>query len=326
MTKPEEAKEIKAPKKDKKPKKQFKLSVSNGWTILAAVVAVVLVFLTSIGVMLYKYQNETTFVKGVARVVPYPATVADGKFVSMYSFLDQLDILKNYYREFKKVDFNSEDGKNKLKDLRKDVMDRLTEDAIIAAEAKKMKVSVPKKELDESFDKLVVSNGGKKDFAEILKKYYGLSIEEFKEKIYKPRALREKMTDKINSEESTNGTAKKKADDILAKVKAGEDFSKLARENSGDPGSAANGGDLGFFGKGKMVPEFEEAAFKLNVGQVSDPVRTVYGYHVIKVTDKKKDEVRASHILIKVKDFNEWLTEKKIELKSKKGIWNFYKI
>ncbi|MCZ0755992.1 peptidylprolyl isomerase [Anoxybacillus sp. J5B_2022] len=80
----------------------------------------------------------------------------------------------------------------------------------------------------------------------------------------------------------------KTAQDIKAKLDKGEDFAKLAKEYSQDVGSAQNGGDLGWFGPGKMVKEFEDAAYALNVGQVSQPVKTEYGYHIIKVTDKKK--------------------------------------
>jgi foldase protein PrsA len=80
----------------------------------------------------------------------------------------------------------------------------------------------------------------------------------------------------------------KTAKEVKAKLDKGEDFAKLAKEYSQDPGSAANGGDLGWFGPGKMVKEFEDAAYKLKVGQVSDPVKTDYGYHIIKVTDKEE--------------------------------------
>ncbi|ANB59427.1 peptidylprolyl isomerase [Anoxybacteroides amylolyticum] len=80
----------------------------------------------------------------------------------------------------------------------------------------------------------------------------------------------------------------KTAKEIKAKLDKGEDFAKLAKEYSQDTGSAQNGGDLGWFGPGKMVKEFEDAAYALNVGQVSQPVKTEYGYHIIKVTDKKK--------------------------------------
>ncbi|ABO65946.1 MULTISPECIES: peptidylprolyl isomerase [Geobacillus] len=80
----------------------------------------------------------------------------------------------------------------------------------------------------------------------------------------------------------------KTAKEVKAKLDKGEDFAKLAKEYSQDPGSASNGGDLGWFGAGKMVKEFEEAAYKLKVGEVSDPIKTDYGYHIIKVTDKEK--------------------------------------
>ncbi|WP_455539795.1 peptidylprolyl isomerase [Terrisporobacter sp.] len=79
--------------------------------------------------------------------------------------------------------------------------------------------------------------------------------------------------------------AKKKAEEALAKIKAGEDFAKVAKEYSQDS-TASNGGELGTFGKGQMVPEFEKVAFSMKPGQVSDIVKTQYGYHIIKVTKK----------------------------------------
>ena len=73
---------------------------------------------------------------------------------------------------------------------------------------------------------------------------------------------------------------------ILAQLKGGADFAALAKEKSKDPG-AAEGGDLGYFTKEQMVPEFADVAFKLNKGQLSDPVKTQFGWHVIKVEDKR---------------------------------------
>ncbi|MDE2286358.1 MAG: peptidylprolyl isomerase [Hyphomicrobiales bacterium] len=73
---------------------------------------------------------------------------------------------------------------------------------------------------------------------------------------------------------------------IIAQLKGGADFATLAKEKSKDPG-AADGGDLGYFTKDQMVPEFADAAFKLDKGQISDPVKTQFGWHVIKVEDKR---------------------------------------
>ena len=80
----------------------------------------------------------------------------------------------------------------------------------------------------------------------------------------------------------------KTAKDLKAKIDAGESFEELAKQNSTDEGSKESGGDLGWFGSGKMVAEFEEAAYALEVGKVSEPVQSEYGYHIIEVLDKKE--------------------------------------
>ena len=80
-----------------------------------------------------------------------------------------------------------------------------------------------------------------------------------------------------------------RAEELAAEARAGADFAALAREHSQDETNAANGGDLGLFGRGRMVPEFENAAFALAAGEVSDPVRSPFGFHVIKVTEKQEE-------------------------------------
>jgi len=75
---------------------------------------------------------------------------------------------------------------------------------------------------------------------------------------------------------------------ILVELNKGTDFAELARQKSKDPGAAAQGGDLGYFTKDQMVPEFAEIAFKLEKGQLSEPIKTQFGWHIIKVEDKRK--------------------------------------
>ncbi|HEY6755440.1 MAG TPA: peptidylprolyl isomerase [Pseudolabrys sp.] len=81
--------------------------------------------------------------------------------------------------------------------------------------------------------------------------------------------------------------AEDKVKAVVVRLKKGEDFAKVAGEVTEDPSGKANGGDLGYFTKDQMVPEFSEAAFKLDSGQISDPVKTQFGWHVIKVEDKR---------------------------------------
>lgn len=82
----------------------------------------------------------------------------------------------------------------------------------------------------------------------------------------------------------------KSAQAIAVRAKKGEDFGKMAKELSEDPSAKENSGDLDFFGKEQMVPEFSDAAFAMKKGEISEPVRSQFGYHVIKVTDRKESE------------------------------------
>ena len=107
--------------------------------------------------------------------------------------------------------------------------------------------------------------------------------------------------------------ARQKAEDLLKRARAGEDFAALASENSEDPGSKTKGGDLGWFGRGQMIKEFEDAAFNLKDNEISNVVETKYGFHIIKVTGHRTDkgpngepqeQVQASHILIRTGEKN----------------------
>ncbi len=114
------------------------------------------------------------------------------------------------------------------------------------------------------------------DDAEVVK-YYNENQEQFKA----PESIRAShilVDDEI------------KANKIMKQIQDGLSFEEAAKENSKCP-SKDNGGDLGFFPRGKMVPEFEEKSFSMKVGEISKPVKTQFGYHIIKVVDKKEDSV-----------------------------------
>jgi peptidyl-prolyl cis-trans isomerase D len=101
--------------------------------------------------------------------------------------------------------------------------------------------------------------------------------------------------------------------EIKDEVLEGEDFAEVAVDYSEDFASAENGGDLGWFGKGAMVPEFEQAAFALKPGEISDPVKTQFGWHLIQLEDKRgkgdEEEVKASHILLQISPSEETITQ-----------------
>jgi len=125
------------------------------------------------------------------------------------------------------------------------------------------------------------------------RKYYSENQQQFEipEQVRASHILIKPDTSDPNVEPAlAKAAAKAKAEELLKQIKDGDDFAELALANSGCP-SSARGGDLGFFSRGRMVPAFEEAAFALEVGQVSDIVETQFGYHIIKVTDRKDASV-----------------------------------
>ena len=122
--------------------------------------------------------------------------------------------------------------------------------------------------------------------------YYNENKDEFYVDEVKASHILIKTIDDENNElsDEKKAEAKEKAQEVLAKVKSGEDFATLAKEYSEDTGSAINGGDLDFFPRGYMVEPFEKAAFSMKVGEVSDLVESNFGYHIIKVTDKVDEQ------------------------------------
>jgi peptidyl-prolyl cis-trans isomerase D len=97
-----------------------------------------------------------------------------------------------------------------------------------------------------------------------------------------------------------SAAALQRTEAIRAEIVGGADFAAVAQRESADPGSAQRGGELGSFGRGQMVPAFEQAAFSLPVGQVSEPVQTPFGYHLIQVQQRDGEEVQARHILVPI--------------------------
>jgi peptidyl-prolyl cis-trans isomerase C len=120
------------------------------------------------------------------------------------------------------------------------------------------------------------------------KKYYDENAKQMEQIRASHILIKPRPVDPNSDPNKAKAAAKAKTQDLLKQIKDGADFAELAKTNSDCP-SSKQGGDLNFFGRGQMVPAFEEAAFALKTGQVSDIVETQFGYHIIKVTDRKND-------------------------------------
>lgn len=293
-----------------------KLLLLIGGGVLAGLLILLVIF----GILIYKYNSDSKVVYAVSRAVPYPVERVNGGFVTYGDYLFELKSIKQYYASQKgpdgkpSVDFTTNEGKAKLEELKKQIMTQLKTDTVTRQLIKENKIQVTDKEVNEQIDQITQASGGTEKVKEVLNNYYGWTYNDFKDKV-RFQVAKQKLEEKVTSDDGANAQAKAKADDLLKQIRGGADFAELAKKNSQDS-SAANGGDLGFFGKGQMVQEFEAAAFALQPNQVSEVVKSKFGYHIIKVTEKKDDQVRASHILIKAIDFEQYLKDKTDQAKT----------
>jgi parvulin-like peptidyl-prolyl isomerase len=142
----------------------------------------------------------------------------------------------------------------------------MRENLVASAEVKKIEATLPITDADIK----KVYDENKKDYEQVTARHILI-------------AFKGSPAAQPGKKELTEDEAKAKADDIRKQLVGGADFAELAKKESDDTGSGARGGDLGSFGHGQMVPEFEKAAFETKAGEISPVVRTQYGYHIIKV-------------------------------------------
>jgi parvulin-like peptidyl-prolyl isomerase len=299
--------------------KRFFLGLGIGALSILILAAVIF------GVGIYRFGWGGEVVIKITKVAPYPAVFVNWRLVRYYDYADDVETLKTFF-ESQGEDLGAAIPEDK--EMKKQVLDRLIKNELSYQLAKKYGIKISDDDLEKEIQNIVDQSESRESVEQTLEEQYGWGIEEFKEKVLKPFLVQQKLQEAISKDETLNQEAKKKAEDILAKIKGGEkSFEDLAKEYSEDT-TAEEGGDLGYFGKGIMVPEFETAAFSLGVGEVSDLVVTEYGYHIVKVTEQIEDDngevnqVRASHILIKTKSLDDFLTEEMEKAK----IWRLVKI
>ena len=192
--------------------------------------------------------------------------------------------------------------------LRENILDSLISNQVIINAAQEEDLGDIDTKVDEQIQTEKDMTG--EDFFNQNLEYLGVTEDEYKDLLrnniivteYRNKKMAEyEVTDEEiqtyydeNSEDMLQAQARhilveteEEANNVLQRLEGGEDFAELATELSQDPGSAARGGDLGFFPKGTMIQEFEDFVFNAEVGEISEPIETQFGYHVIEVTDFK---------------------------------------
>lgn len=244
------------------------------------------------------------------------AAVGESGVVTQEQFDAIIEQAKAAYAA-QKADFPAE-GTADYNMLKANIVDYLVQAELIKQKATELKLSVTSKEIDERIDQIIKSVGGEKKYNELLKQQgvteealrSQLEVQMLQDKVRtevgkavsvteaEAKAYYENPENKSQFEVAPTVTArhvlvktKAEAEKVKALLKADSsdaNWKKVAKEYSTDPGSKNQGGELGAFSKGRMVAEFEDAAFGAKIGEIVGPVKTQFGYHVIEVTDKTK--------------------------------------
>ena len=274
--------------------------------LISALILVYLLVAAVFSFGIYRSSWSGTTTRTVSRFIPFPAAIVRGDPVFYHTFLREVSINQKSLETSQKVNFSSKEGRSRLELIKGYVLSQVIDNKLIEQEASKRQLRVSDKEIQDRYKQLLDSNGGEAKVKKILSDNFGMTIPEFKKRV-REGLLKEKVQTAFAKDTSIDTEAKKRIEEVKKQLGAdGSNFAELAQKYSEDT-SASQGGDLGLAGRGKYVPEFEKAAFTLEVGKISDPVKTQFGYHLIQVLEKKEAEVHVRHILIKTVDFQTWL-------------------
>lgn len=225
---------------------------------------------------------------------PSIAARVNGEAIPMSDYQREIAQARNFLLSDQRVNPNTPEGQQALQTTYNQVLEALIAEALIRQYAQKAGLTVGNDELTKSVDQLTKEMGGAAEFDKALSAR-GLTREQFLAE-QRDQLLGNKVRDAVTKDvpqtvEQINARhilvqTVDEAVKAAKRVDGGEDFAKVAREVSKDPTTAKSGGDLGWFPRGLMVPEFEQAAFSLAPKQISSPVQTQFGWHVIQVLEK----------------------------------------
>ena len=218
------------------------------------------------------------------------AAKVNGKVISLDDYNKVLAGQEKYRSQQK-------DDSYKEENVKKAALDELIENEVIIQEAEKLGINVTEQDVEEDYVDRVRANESESKLLKLISENYDYSKEDFKKYTTRPKLYEDRLKYKIENSDEIHNEAKAQADNISSQLKNGAAFAEMVEKYT-DQKRPEQNSDLGWIGKGEKVKEFEDRAFSLNVGEVSESFKTVYGYHIIKVDDKKDDNVYVRQILI----------------------------
>ena len=256
---------------------------------------------------LYFIHFDGSIVRAMTRVIPIPAAVVNTDVVLYYDWITQTHSLKTYYSHV-----SSPEQSLSSDEIKQYVLRRLIEQQLVKQLAKRYTVTVTPEEINKQTDVLIAETDSRESLVLQIHDLFGWTIEEFQQSVIKPLLLRNKLALALTLDDRLNHDARISAENLLEQIRKGTDtFEYIASRYSQDI-SAVQGGDLGYFRLGDMVPEFSQALNSMQPGEISNVVKTRFGYHIIKLVEVLKSDdgeelIRAKHILIRSKSIDQYL-------------------
>jgi len=315
------------PKRKIKPKKSKPKAPQEDKTLLHLlrflIVTVIIVVFALLIVIWGNYAEgwQNYFVDSVNRAVPFPAaSVGWGNWITIGDYNKNTKAMRQFLESKEAAsgggnfDFSTPDGLKRLAIIKKNVLNQLIDAKITEIVAKREGITISDRELADTSGKILARDGKQAENVNQLASLYGWTPEDFQDRVVKNLLYQQKLEDKIRADGELDRPAKQKLAQLEEKIKAGGNFSDLAKAYSDVP-SKQYGGLLPAFSRDNAPQVLAEAAFRLAVGQISDPIEDSDGWHVIKVENKftagGKENVQVSHILIEKKTLKQWLAEQK---------------
>lgn len=275
----------------------------TGPLIGAAIVLLIVIIAAVSYALVYRVSGTNGYEQLVAQTFKLPVAKVNGEKLLLAEFNDNVAATE-YFFDQQDAQALGLVGPMSGTEIREQELEAMINSALLNELAEERGIEVTAEEIDTYFNDVVVPQapGGLDEVTQTLKDLYNWTPEEFKESVLEDIVLQQELQQYLADDEEENATLLEEITTMREDILSDEDttFAEYATRYSQDPGSAANEGSLGSFGKGVMVPEFEEAAFNTPVGEISEPVKTVFGYHILFVTarDDEAETVEASHILL----------------------------
>ncbi len=247
------------------------------------------------------------------------AALVNGEPISVEYYQRQVSQVEAFFAQ-EGLDPQSTEGQERLAQVRRQVLEQMIDLELITQAAANMGISISDQELESKIQEITEQSGGQDQFVQALQDT-GTSYDDFRQMLL-DQLLSDavfstvtgsipSMAEQVHARHILLAT-REQAEEVLTRLQGGEDFSFLAREYSEDVSSRERGGDMGFFPRGIMPSELEEAAFSLQIADVSEVVESQFGFHILQVLEKEEREISPETLEdLRQQSFMEWLQEQR---------------